>query len=362
MECPKCKTDIPEGKLYCPNCGYAVQIVPDYDADLEDNLDSASSDIAGTVNRIDVSDSVRTEYDIDATTREIPMVKKDVASDIKRRTEQDRERTDQITTVIVAGLLLVGLIVGAVIASKSMSKASFIPQEAVENAVTVNAAGKSEEEEDESMTEAVPEETVSSDEEPETAPAHDWQLSVTPGAGSLNGPQKLAASVSDNSAPENEFTGIIYYTDDGSEPDETSKIFRGDSEIWLPLGKSRYAFRFMDGNGNMSEPVYLDYDLGGAGACSAADAANYCIVNLIQRGVLADVYGHVLGSLGTFTYEAERMVGSGSRSYYVIKEYYSDPGGSPKPTGNLYAIDAENLSFCRAKQGNGGKYVFEEFY
>ena len=103
MECPKCKTVIPEGKLYCPSCGYAVQIVPDYDADLEDNLDSASSDIAGTVNRIDVSDSVRTEYDIDATTKEIPMVKKDEASDIKRRTEQDRERSDQITTVIVAG-------------------------------------------------------------------------------------------------------------------------------------------------------------------------------------------------------------------------------------------------------------------
>lgn len=361
MECPKCKTVIPEGKLYCPSCGYAVQIVPDYDADLEDNLDSASSDIAGTVNRIDVSDSVRTEYDIDATTKEIPMVKKDEASDIKRRTEQDRERSDQITTVIVAGLLLVGLIVGAVIASKSMSKASFIPQQAVENAVTSNAADRSEED-DETMTEAVPDEEVSSNEEPEAAPVHDWQLLVTPGAGSMNGPQKLIASVSDNSAPDNEFTGIIYYTDDGSEPDETSKIFRGDSEIWLPLGKSRYAFRFMDGNGNMSEPVYLDYDLGGAGACSAADAANYCIVNLIQRGVLADVYGHVLGSLGTFTYEAERMVGSGSRSYYVIKEYYSDPGGSPKPTGNLYAIDAENLSFCRAKQGSGGKYVFEEFY
>ena len=106
----------------CPSCGYAVQIVPDYDADLEDNLDSASSDIAGTVNRIDVSDSTTAEYDIDATTWEIPLVKKDEASGIKRKNEQNRERTDQITTVIMAGLLLIGLIVGAVVASKSLMR------------------------------------------------------------------------------------------------------------------------------------------------------------------------------------------------------------------------------------------------
>ncbi len=366
MECPKCGTDIPEGKLYCPSCGYAVQIVPDYDADLEDNLDSASSDIAGTVNRIDVSDSTTAEYDIDATTREIPMVKKDEASGIKRKNEQNRERTDQITTVIMAGLLLIVLIVVAVVASKSLSGVSFIPEQAVENAVTANMSGKNNKAADEEMTEEAPagnmDETVSED-STEQAPLHNWQLVATPASGSYTGPQRLTVTVSDNAAPESaEFKGIIYYTEDGSDPDEKSKVYRGDNEMWLPLGKSKYAFRFMDENGNMSDPVYLDYDMGSSGVCTAADAANYCIVNLIQAGVLADVYGHVIGSLGTFTYEPVRMVNSGNGSFYVINEYYTDPGGTPKATGNVYAIDADNLGFYRAKQGSNGNFVFETFF
>ena len=85
MQCPKCGTDIPEDKLYCPSCGYAVQIVPDYDADLEDNLKDVGSDIAGSVNRIDVEENAKTEYDEDASTREIPMVKKEEVPEIVRQ-------------------------------------------------------------------------------------------------------------------------------------------------------------------------------------------------------------------------------------------------------------------------------------
>ncbi|MBR5508694.1 MAG: chitobiase/beta-hexosaminidase C-terminal domain-containing protein [Lachnospiraceae bacterium] len=30
MKCQKCKAEIPEGKIYCENCGAAIQMVPDY--------------------------------------------------------------------------------------------------------------------------------------------------------------------------------------------------------------------------------------------------------------------------------------------------------------------------------------------
>ena len=33
MICQRCGADIPEGKIYCERCGYAIQIVPDYNPD-----------------------------------------------------------------------------------------------------------------------------------------------------------------------------------------------------------------------------------------------------------------------------------------------------------------------------------------
>ena len=30
MKCQKCGADIPEGKIYCEQCGSAIQMVPDY--------------------------------------------------------------------------------------------------------------------------------------------------------------------------------------------------------------------------------------------------------------------------------------------------------------------------------------------
>ncbi len=39
MLCPNCKTEIPEGKMYCPSCGHAIQIVPDFEPDLEEKIE-----------------------------------------------------------------------------------------------------------------------------------------------------------------------------------------------------------------------------------------------------------------------------------------------------------------------------------
>ena len=38
MQCEKCGTELQDGKLYCENCGHGVQIVPDYNPELEERI------------------------------------------------------------------------------------------------------------------------------------------------------------------------------------------------------------------------------------------------------------------------------------------------------------------------------------
>lgn len=41
MRCPKCGMEMPEGTLYCEKCGEEIHIVPDYDPQVDLNVDSA---------------------------------------------------------------------------------------------------------------------------------------------------------------------------------------------------------------------------------------------------------------------------------------------------------------------------------
>lgn len=54
MKCPRCGFDIPDGKLYCEKCGSEIQIVPDFDPDLEnsihDSLETVRDDFDATNN------------------------------------------------------------------------------------------------------------------------------------------------------------------------------------------------------------------------------------------------------------------------------------------------------------------------
>ncbi|MBQ8955588.1 MAG: chitobiase/beta-hexosaminidase C-terminal domain-containing protein [Lachnospiraceae bacterium] len=373
MQCPKCGSEIPEGKLYCPKCGYAVQIVPDYDASLEENLDSVGSDIAGNVNRIDVAEKNAAEFDEDSTTREIPMVKKDEVSDIVRQTAEDDERREKIMTLVVAGLfvILVGII--AVTASRSMGRGSFVPQRAVDRVVSDNTAlsvsgsaaamdiagDKQETDPGEAVSEdTVSEDTVSMDE-------LIGELIVEPEPGKYNKPQNITAKIFFEDAEsvedvEDAFSGIIYYTDDGTEPDESSTVYK--HEFPMPMGHSSYAFRFLDSRGNLSDTIYVEYDFNYEGACSPVDAANIIIATLINDGALLDIYGHVPGSTGMYTYKCTFMVNSGNRNYFMIPEYYEEPGSAKRETGTVYAVDAETLGTFKVKQNSDGQYNFEMFF
>lgn len=374
MECPKCGSEIPEGKLYCPSCGYAVQIVPDYDADLEENLSSVGSDIAGTVNRIDVAENSEVEFDVDSTTREIPMVKKDEVSELMKRRAIETENREKMVTYFGAAVLVIVLILATLTASRSFGNLSFVPVKAVDDVVSESASlnvisrdielpteempEKEWEDEEEDLISAVSEEGITED-------TSQIELVVTPESGSYSRPQGIKAkSVIENGADgevvDNK-TGTIYFTRDGSEPGENSEVFK--KEIPMPLGHSTFAFRFLDEDGNPGETIRVEYDLEYAGAaCTTTDAANLIIATLIKDGALLDIYGHVLGSTGAYTYQCNSMITMDDRDYFLIPESYEEPGKAKKKTGTVYAVDAVNLSMYKVNQDSSGKYSFEVFF
>lgn len=68
MKCPNCKTFIPEGKMYCEECGAELQIVPDADFEIQKEMDDTLSSIAESgiyddYNEFDDDDDL--EYDDD---------------------------------------------------------------------------------------------------------------------------------------------------------------------------------------------------------------------------------------------------------------------------------------------------------
>ena len=46
MKCPNCGADMKEGMLYCEHCGEDIHIVPDFEPEIEYNMEQTLNDIA----------------------------------------------------------------------------------------------------------------------------------------------------------------------------------------------------------------------------------------------------------------------------------------------------------------------------
>ncbi len=66
MICPKCGNEIAEGHLYCEVCGEEIQIVPDFDIQVEESINVTLTSVAG---------DVKLDADVGGMTKEIPTEK-----------------------------------------------------------------------------------------------------------------------------------------------------------------------------------------------------------------------------------------------------------------------------------------------
>ncbi|MCR5670384.1 MAG: chitobiase/beta-hexosaminidase C-terminal domain-containing protein [Butyrivibrio sp.] len=71
MKCPDCGFEIPEGHMYCDNCGNEIKIVPDFEPEVENEIDATLLGVADELNK---SDTGKIQYNRRKTDRESELV------------------------------------------------------------------------------------------------------------------------------------------------------------------------------------------------------------------------------------------------------------------------------------------------
>ena len=51
MKCPNCGLEIPEGHMYCDSCGTEINFVPDFEPEVENEINATLSGVAEELNK-----------------------------------------------------------------------------------------------------------------------------------------------------------------------------------------------------------------------------------------------------------------------------------------------------------------------
>ncbi len=176
---------------------------------------------------------------------------------------------------------------------------------------------------------------------------------IEPEAGGYLYPAYITAEVSDNS--------VIYYTTDGSEPNEKSAVY--DKKLPMMIGDNTYKFMAVSDRGVSGNVISRKYSLGIFNAvCTPTDAINYVTASLVATGALQDIYGRIPGVNGHYSYTCTTAAKEGNRVYYLVDEAFIEADGNNKVTGTVYAVDVESGVLYRTRRGPDGEFYFSLFY
>ncbi len=151
----------------------------------------------------------------------------------------------------------------------------------------------------------------------------------------------------------------IYYTKDGTTP--TEKSLRYVERMELPLGISNYAFVAIDENGLYSEVVKRTYRFEPDTNFDADLALQVLLNNLLAKGVLSDLDGHVSNKDGINLYTMQTAVKMDGIVYYIVHEEYMDEFGETADNMTMYAINSESAELFYAFKIKDGQYRLRSF-
>ncbi len=131
--------------------------------------------------------------------------------------------------------------------------------------------------------------------------------------------------------------GQIYYTTDGSDPNENSLVYK--EPVKMPLGRSNFKFIVISEAGVSSEIVSRSYEFALETDITIEKAMQAVLHALMQRGVTRDIEGNAKTEEGKYIFQYDTIVEIQKNYYYILEEFLEDTAGNQKKTGLLYAVE-----------------------
>lgn len=168
-------------------------------------------------------------------------------------------------------------------------------------------------------------------------------------SGLYTSPQKISVK-----APEG---CTVYYTTNGSTPDENSFIY--GEPIPMKEGVSNYRFVAISEEGVQSDVVARSYQLNVETEWPAEESISRLKYRLIIKNIIIDETGSIEGKDGKNIYVYDSLQIIDNKMMHVINEYYQENNKSRNMTGNVYCVDLSNGYVYKIVEDENGNDVLD---
>lgn len=155
---------------------------------------------------------------------------------------------------------------------------------------------------------------------------------VLPESGQFNLPQMISVEVPKGCT--------VYYTVDGSVPDENSFIY--GEPMPMKEGVTNYRFITVSADGVYSEVVARSYQLTVETNYTAVESVYRLKYRLLEKEKILDLEGRLPNVSGKNIYVYNSIQIVQDKIFHIIYEYYQEGNNSRNMTGNIYGIDVSN--------------------
>lgn len=172
---------------------------------------------------------------------------------------------------------------------------------------------------------------------------------ITPESGQYNLPQMISVTVPNGCT--------VYYTTDGSLPDETSFIY--GEPIPMKEGVTNYHFIALNSDGVYSEVTARSYQLTVETNYTAVESVYRLKHRLLEVERILDLEGHLANMPGKNIYVYNSIQIVQDKIFHIIYEYYQEGNSSRNMTGNIYGIDVSNGYVYRIIKDENGEETLD---